>query len=154
MGVKGKLPWGFNQKSDLKRFKKLTENQLIVMGRKTYESLPGLLPNRTNLVVSESISEESLPTGVLVTSSIESARQISREIKNPAFIIGGASLALQMIKYVDEIFLTIIDCQFEGDAIFDLKVLDAFTCINSEYFESDENNKYPYRFEHWRRTDL
>lgn len=107
---KGNRAIGYNNqllyhiKEDMVRFKELTIGHTIIMGRKTYESLPhGALPKRRNLVVSKTLRE--IP-GCEVVSSIEEARKAEGE---EIFVIGGESIYRQAIPLADKLYLTIVD---------------------------------------------
>ncbi len=107
---KGNRAIGYNNqllyhiKEDMVRFKELTIGHTIIMGRKTYESLPhGALPKRRNLVVSKTLRE--IP-GCEVVSSIEEAWKAEGE---EIFVIGGESIYRQAIPLADKLYLTIVD---------------------------------------------
>lgn len=110
MGFKGRLPWHY--KADLQLFKSLTSGQGLVMGRKTFESLPGLLPNRGHFVVSR---QHGLAYDVPVFTSIELAIAASKAINSHTFIIGGAEIYSQCFDLVDVFYLTRINKTFEVD---------------------------------------
>lgn len=115
IGKNGKVPWDLPE--DLKHFQQLTKNNVVIMGRKTWESLPKdkrPLSNRLNIVISKTMT--SLP-GVTVERFLSDALIKSFEDDNNVtqFIIGGASLFKESIRYADEICLTNILHDFEGD---------------------------------------
>jgi len=120
IGKDGKMPW--HLPGDLKRFKKLTTGHIVIMGRKTYESIGKPLPNRTNIVVTGK-ADYDVSQAVVVHSletAISRARQIS-ECHGPPkeiFIIGGAKIYEQTMDFADRIYLTHIDAIFEGDTYF------------------------------------
>jgi dihydrofolate reductase len=113
IGVDNKLPWYIPQ--DLKRFKELTTNNVVIMGRKTYESIGKPLPNRLNIVVSRNKDLEI--DGCLVVDSISKAIKKAGSDKE-IFIIGGGEIYRKSIKFADEIYLTRIDTIHEGDTTF------------------------------------
>lgn len=112
IGNDNQLPWHFSE--DLKNFKKLTTGQTIVMGRKTFESIGKPLPNRTNFVLSRSPQKET--EGVEYFQSIEEAVHAART--EHVFIIGGEDLFRQTFGLIDGIYLSRIDRNYEGDAIY------------------------------------
>ncbi len=116
IGNNGTLPWHLPE--DLKHFKELTTNKTVVMGRKTWESLPEKfrpLPNRKNVVITRQI-DYAVPDGVLTFSSTEDAfAQLATE---DIFIIGGAELYKQTIDRADALEITHIDQTVDGDAFF------------------------------------
>ena len=113
IGVDNKLPWYLPE--DLKRFKKLTENNVVIMGRKTYESIGKPLPNRFNIVISRN-KDLTIP-GCLVVNSLEKALYKAGSDKK-VFIIGGGEIYRQSLEYVDKIYLTKVHINVEGDTTF------------------------------------
>lgn len=116
IGYRGRLPW--NLPDDLRRFRKLTLNHPIVMGRKTYESIGKALPLRENLVVSRQ-AKVSFP-GAKKVSSLDEALGICRGRAEEVFVIGGAEIYRTAIGRADRIYLTEIHGEFEGDVFFPL----------------------------------
>jgi dihydrofolate reductase len=141
IGVENRLPW--NIPEDLKRFRALTANHVIVMGRKTFESIGRPLPGRDNRIITR--QKDYRPEGVKVYSSLTDALKepVPAELKSDEiFVIGGGEIYQQALKFADRIHLTVIDQEFEGDAYFpdfaDLK-----------FVEVASENRYeplPYRF--------
>ncbi|MEG1587067.1 MAG: dihydrofolate reductase [Bacteroidales bacterium] len=131
--------------ADLKHFKTLTTGHPIIMGRKTFESLPkGALPNRTNIVMSRN-KENKYPDTVGVTSlqeAIEAAGN-DREI----FIIGGASVYAEALPFADRMYLTLIHHSFpEADTFFPEWNPEEWSEITREQHPADEKNPHPYTF--------
>lgn len=134
---------------DLKYFKKLTTGAVVIMGRKTFESIGRPLPNRRNMVLSRSNFQAE---GVAVFDSIENALNVLSSDNNlPVFIIGGAQLYQQYIQMVDTIYLTRIHASFEADAWFPQLSENTWKCIASETHEVDEKHNYPFSFETYQR---
>jgi len=102
IGKNNSIPWNYPE--DTKRFRDLTKNNIIIMGRKTFESIGRPLPNRTNIVVSrESINE------VITKPTLELAiRECKNKEFNNIYLIGGENIYREGMKYADEIDLTII----------------------------------------------
>lgn len=122
IGRDGGLPWHLPE--DLKHFKKLTSGCPVIMGRKTFESLPAHvrpLPGRRNLIVTRNSSFEA-PQGVEVVSSPEAGIRLCRadigQYKAPIWIIGGAEIYKASLDFVDEIWLTAVPGTDPGDAYF------------------------------------
>ncbi|MBX3039163.1 MAG: dihydrofolate reductase [Bdellovibrionaceae bacterium] len=117
IGKDNKLPWHLPE--DLRFFKKMTDGRIMIMGRKTFESLPGHLPNRHHIIVSRShfVADEG---DVDFVSSIDEALKLAEElIADPSeevFIVGGGEIYKQTLDKVDRIYLTVIDQEVEGDA--------------------------------------
>ncbi|MFA6532468.1 MAG: dihydrofolate reductase [Patescibacteria group bacterium] len=145
LGKKNKLLWHISE--DFKRFKDLTSGHVVIMGRKTYESLPEKfrpLPNRINIVVSrhpEPVSGSRNQFGMtqlIYCSSIEEAIQFAKQEKtSEIFIIGGASIYKQGIKYADKLYLTLVDKEYpDADAFF-----PEYGEFKRKVFEEDHNSK-------------
>ena len=113
LGKDNKLIWHLPE--DLKRFKRLTTGHSIIMGRKTFESLPKALPNRHNIVVTR--NQNYSKEGVTVCHSLEAAIECAKNDDQP-FVIGGGQVYEQAIELADVIELTKIHAQFEGDVFF------------------------------------
>ena len=141
IGFDNKLIW--NIPKDLKRFKELTQGHSVIMGRKTFESLPNPLPNRRNIVVTR--NKDYSPEGIEVLSSIEDALDVCREDRQP-FIIGGGEIYSQTINLVDKIELTRVYKDYQGDAFFPDIPLDNFELANElvNYLDDDSNTKYSF----------
>lgn len=148
LGKDNKLLW--NIPEDMKRFKALTSHSVVVMGRKTFQSLPEKfrpLPNRINIIVSKNLKYR--PTSikhlkeVKVCHSIEDAIKLATEFNKRIFIIGGASIYEQGIKYADKLYLTLVDKEFpDADAFF--PDYSEFKKIIFE--EKHENDRYSFKF--------
>jgi len=116
IGNKGKIPWHISD--DFKRFKEVTSGHPVLMGRKTFESLPiKPLPNRENIVITS--NKDYSFQGVVVRHSLEDALDYCKG-KEKVFIIGGASIYKQALDMdiVDVLDITLIDRDFEGDTFF------------------------------------
>ncbi len=110
IGCEGRMPWHLPE--DLKHFKELTMGRTVVMGRKTFESIGKPLPGRTNVVVTRQQDFET--QGVQVVHSLAEA-----VAKYPdAFIIGGAEVYRQALPLADELYITRIEADYEGDTKF------------------------------------
>ena len=130
--------------NDLKRFKALTTGHTIVMGRKTFESLPkGALPNRRNVVLSRSLN--ALP-GAEVFADLASALSTC-SADEEVYIIGGASIYLQAMPMADRLCLTEIDdIADSADAFFPEVSHEQWQEVWSESHDIDEKHAYRYRF--------
>lgn len=100
---------------DLKRFKALTSGHAIIMGRKTFESLPKALPNRTNIVITRNTAYTA--EAAVVCSSLEAALKIAATDPQP-FIIGGGEIYNQALPLSDQLELTRIHKDYQGDTFF------------------------------------
>lgn len=113
IGKDNKLPWHISD--DLKNFKKLTSGNVVVMGRKTFESIGKPLPNRVNIVISSSMPETE---GIIVCHDIPSALEKARSYNKEIFIIGGATIYQQTIPWADRMYLSYVKGDYDGDAFF------------------------------------
>lgn len=141
IGNNNKLIWKLS--NDLKRFKNLTTNHSVIMGRKTFESLSNPLPDRDNIVITRD-TNYSKPN-IQVCSSIEDAINLTKTDTQP-FIIGGGEIYSQTINIVDKIELTRVHKEFDGDAYFPEIPLDIFELINEENYNSDLENEFDYSY--------
>ena len=141
IGNNNKLIWKLS--NDLKRFRNLTTNHSVIMGRKTFESLPNPLPDRDNIVITRD-TNYSKPN-IQVCSSIEDAINLTKTDTQP-FIIGGGEIYSQTINIVDKIELTRVHEEFDGDAYFPEIPLDIFELINKENYNSDLENEFDYSY--------
>lgn len=116
IGKDGTMPW--NLPEDLKLFKRHTLGNIVIMGRRTFESIGRPLPKRINMVVSGSIREEDKREGILYFSSVEEALEAAQTGPEQVFIIGGASIYSQMIGRADRLYISKIHDEYEGDTFF------------------------------------
>lgn len=134
---------------DLKRFKDLTLNHNVIMGRKTFESLPyGPLPMRKNIVISD-IPEDFIE-GCYVAESIQDAFDIARNDKE-VFIIGGGSIYKQTIDKADRLYLTWINKELEGDTFFPEIDFKQWKETFREDHETTANCPFSYSFVNYER---
>ena len=123
IGKDGKMPWDIPE--ELKRFKKLTLGHVVIMGRKTYESIGRALKGRCNLVLSK--KELNLDDAYVFSNAVEALKFASKEAPNKeVFIIGGASIYFTFLSLglVDRIYQTVVKKEMEGDCFFDFNKND------------------------------
>lgn len=130
--------------ADLKRFKSLTMGHPIVMGRKTFESLPGVLPGRQHVVLTRQQSYEP-GNNVIICHDIDEVVQ-HMENDSDYFVIGGASLYELFLPTTDMLHLTEIEATFPADTFFPTVDLDQWKEINREHHLRDEKNKFNFDF--------
>ena len=138
IGNDNKLIWKLP--SDLKRFKELTTDNSIVMGRKTYESIGKPLPNRRNIIITR--QPDYQVDDCEIVSSLEEALLITG---GDCFIIGGGEIYKQSLHLTDQIYMTIVDDEFEGDTTFP-ELPNSWYVSKEEKFLADEKNKHNYSF--------
>ena len=142
LGKKNKLVW--HLPNDFKRFKSLTTNHHIIMGRKTFESFPEPLPNRTHIVISR--QENYNPAGCIVVDSIEKAIALCPENED-SYIIGGGEIYTLGLQYADIIEITRVHQTFEADAFFPKINEREWQLVESEQNFKDETHLYDYTYE-------
>ena len=137
--------------NDLNRFKSLTTVHTIIMGRKTFDSLPkGALPGRLNVVVTR--NEDFAAPDVVVCHSIDEALDVTAKAEK-RFVIGGAQLYAATIDRVDELHLTLLHATFpEADAFFPAINPGQWHEVSREEHKADERNQFDYTFVTLRRV--
>jgi dihydrofolate reductase len=141
IGRDNHLPW--HLPADLKHFKALTMGKPMVMGRKTWESLPGLLPGRRHIVVTRNPAYAA--SGAETAHSLEEAIAMAKDATE-IMVVGGANLYAQALPIAGTVYLTLVDAEFEGDTHFpDIDPSD-WTETERERHPADETNRWPYVF--------
>lgn len=146
IGRDGTLPWRL--KSDLANFRAVTMGKPVIMGRKTWESLPRKpLVGRTNIVLSRDGSFE--PKGALVCEDFAEAVGIAREQAAedgaPEFcVIGGASLFALALQRAGRIYLTDIDAEIEGDVVLAPIDESRWREVRAKAYPASEGDEYPF----------
>lgn len=138
IGYKNDLLW--HLPADLKRFKEMTTGHSIIMGSRTFRSLPkGALPNRRNIVLSR--TQQDFP-GAEWAASPEVALELVGE-EAEAFVIGGAQVYEQMLLYTDKIYLTRVHADFpEADTFFPELDMSEWVELSRTEYPADEKNRY------------
>ena len=143
IGKDNKLLW--HLPDDLKRFKELTIGHNIIMGRKTFESLGGILPNRKHIVFTQNpdfkINDENVQ---VVHSMLEIQEYIENNEEN--FVIGGAMIYNLLMPYVTKMYVTEIEKDFQGDAFFPRIDTQVWKEVSRENGMKDENNDFDYDY--------
>ena len=130
--------------NDLKRFKKLTSGHCIIMGRKTFDSFPGLLPNRKHIVISRN-KNISFSDEVTVVNNFEDAIRETGDDENP-FIIGGGQIYKLAMDLVDKIELTRVHEEFKADTFFPKIDENKWELIYEEFNEKDERHQFSFTY--------
>jgi dihydrofolate reductase len=142
LGKDNDLVW--HLPDDFKRFKALTSGHYIVMGRKTFESFPRPLPNRTHIIITRQKDYEVLE-GCIVVNSLSKAIEVCPE-NEEIFIIGGGQIYKQSIEIADKIELTRVHTTVEADAFFPEIDEDIWQVIQSEYHPKDEKHEHDFTY--------
>ncbi|QED37959.1 dihydrofolate reductase [Antarcticibacterium arcticum] len=141
LGKNNDLVW--HLPDDFKRFKKMTSGHHIIMGRKTFESFPQPLPNRTHVVITR--SDEYKKEGIIVVHSLERAIEHSNEDPQP-FVIGGGEIYKLAIDVADRIELTRVHGTFEADAFFPEIDEQQWELVNQEFHDKDANHEFAFTY--------
>ncbi|QDO92886.1 dihydrofolate reductase [Formosa sediminum] len=142
IGKDNQLIW--HLKDDLQRFKSLTSGHCIIMGRKTFESFPKPLPNRTHIVITTQ-QNYKVPHGVIVVHNIDDALDAALEDKTP-FVIGGGEIYKQALPFANKIELTRVHDTFEADTHFPEINLKEWREIQNIYHPENEQNDHAFSF--------
>jgi dihydrofolate reductase len=142
IGQDNELLWKLSD--DLRRFKKITTGHTVIMGRRTFESLPdGALPNRINLVLSDKPGE--VLANCRMAYSIEEALAFCDE-KEESFVIGGGMIYKQFLPHARKLYITKVHEEFEADTFFPEINYDEWNEISRESILISEKNEYPHSF--------
>lgn len=143
IGFENDMPWHLPE--DLKYFKEKTTGHTIIMGRKTYDSIGRVLPNRRSVVLTR--QKLDFPKEIEVIRDINQIYQWNKA--NPdqeLFIIGGGNLYNQVLPYADRMYITEIDENFEGDTFFPTFEANEWTLTSKVKGERNNDNPYEYYF--------
>lgn len=119
IGKDNKLPWHLPE--DMKFFREVTKGHILLLGRKTFESLGKPLPGRLHIVITRQPLKSNDPMVIYVTSvseALEEIKNVAAQWPEEIMIIGGGEIYRQTLPQTDRIYLTVIDKDFEGDAYF------------------------------------
>ena len=141
LGKDNDLLWHLPE--DFKRFKQITSGHYIIMGRKTFESFPKPLPNRTHIIITR--QKEYLADGCLVVHSLEEALEISPQ-NEEVFIIGGGEIYNQSIEIADKIDLTRVHTTVEADTFFPEIDTNIWKLVFEEFHPKDEKHAFDFTF--------
>ncbi|WP_456404421.1 type 3 dihydrofolate reductase [Thiolapillus sp.] len=141
IGKDNGLPWRLP--ADLQHFKQITMGKPMIMGRKTWESLPGLLPGRPHIVVTRNPDYNA--EGATVVHSLEEGFAAAGDA-DEIMIVGGANLYAQALSHAQRMYLTQIDVEVDGDAWFPEYDLGKWRETASETHPANEKNPFDYLF--------
>ncbi len=148
-GVIGKnnaLPW--HLPNDLKRFKALTSGHSIVMGRRTFDSIGRVLPDRRTIVITRNADFQA--AGAEVAHSLDRALELTAG-EDEVFVVGGAELYRAALPRADRIYLTLVHGAIEGDVRFPAWEPPAWRLVEFVRFAPDDRHGYPYSFRRYER---
>jgi dihydrofolate reductase len=146
LGKNNELLW--HLPNDFKRFKSITTGHYIIMGRKTFESFPKPLPNRTHVIITR--QKNYSYDGCIIVDSLQNALATCSKEKE-VFIIGGGEIYKQSIEIADKLDITKVHNTFEADTFFPEIDLDKWNLIASEFHPKDEKHLYDFSFQTYIR---
>ncbi len=141
IGRNNSLPWRLP--ADLQHFKRVTMGKPIVMGRKTWESLPGLLPNRRHIVVTRQSDYQA--EGAETAPDLQQAIELAGNV-DEVMIVGGAMLYKIALPIANQLYMTRVDADIEGDASFPEFDLSLWQEVSRDPYPADEKNRYGMEF--------
>ena len=144
IGKDGKIPWRLPD--DIQHFKRITSGNIVVMGRKTFESIGRPLPCRRNIVLTSSTT--LAPPGVEVVHHKDDVLALG-----DVFIIGGESVYRQFLEVAERLYITEIALEIDGDAFFPEWNRQSFTLVSAQPGVVNEQNTLPHTFYVYERED-
>ncbi|HLR51341.1 MAG TPA: dihydrofolate reductase [Candidatus Avamphibacillus sp.] len=144
IGFNNGMPWHLPK--DLQYFKEKTTGHTIIMGRKTFDSIGRVLPNRKHIVITRN-KELTLPDEVKIIYDVNEIKQLDKNNpKEEFFVIGGGGIFLQILPYADRMYITLIDQTFEGDVYFPEFSKEEWILTSKAKGDKDDKNPYDYYF--------
>lgn len=134
---------------DFKHFKALTSHHYIIMGRKTFESFPKPLPNRTHVIITRQ-QDYAVPENCIVVHSLEEALACTKH-EEQVYVIGGGEIYKLALPIADQLELTRVHASFEGDAFFPEFSTSDWQLVKENYHPIDEKHAYAFTFQTYIR---
>lgn len=158
IGTKNRIPW--RVRSDLVHLKNLTKDQVVILGRGSYDSMVWYydksgrpMPGKLYVVVTRDEAYAPARQNAVTAHSIDEALSLARQhMSNEAFIIGGAQLYEQMLPYVNRLYITEVDADLPGDAYFPVLNPSEWREVARESHQADEKNEFDYSFVTYERV--
>jgi dihydrofolate reductase len=147
IGRDGGLPWYLPD--DLRRFKRLTVDHTVIMGRRTFDEIRRPLANRRNVVISRDPSFR--PAGVTVVPSLEEALALGAT-EDEVFVIGGGQIYRLALPLADKLYLTVVHADLPGDTTFPEFESGAWVLEQEEFHPADARHAHPFTFRTYRRV--
>jgi dihydrofolate reductase len=151
IGAKNRIPWLL--RADLIHLKRLTKDQVVVLGRKTYESMVHYyeksgreMPGKLYLVVTSQASYTPQTQKAMVAHSISEVLEQAKSLESDLFVIGGEEIFKAMLPYADTLYITEVDAEIDGDTYFPDLSDEEWEEIEREHHTKDEKNQYDYSF--------
>lgn len=137
--------------ADFKHFKNTTTGHYILMGRKTFESFPKPLPNRTHLIITRN-TDRAVPENCFIFSSVKDALQFARDQdQEVVYVIGGGEIYRETIGIANELIITHVEASFEDADAFFPEISEEWKPISEDPFKADARNDYNFTITVYRR---
>jgi dihydrofolate reductase len=146
LGKNNDLLW--HLPNDFKRFKEITSGHYIIMGRKTFESFPKPLPNRTHIIISR--QKEYKKEGCIVVENLQKAIGACPKDEN-IFVIGGGEIYSQSIQLADQLDITRVHHSFDADVYFPEINMNIWELTSEKFNSKDEKHHFEYTFQTYTR---
>ncbi|MDA8793088.1 dihydrofolate reductase [Bacteriovoracaceae bacterium] len=147
LGFQGDMPWKLSD--DLKLFKKITDGHPMLMGRKTFDSLPGVLPNRHHFVLTRNPNKFENKSAV---TYIQNIKEINSTEQSKLFVIGGGEIYSQFSDHCTDFFITRVEGEFpQADTYFPKIDFEQMNCMEKQSYEQSNKNQYAFTFYHYRK---
>jgi dihydrofolate reductase len=140
------LPWHLPR--DMRRFKRLTTGHAVIMGRRTFETLPAPLPDRRNVVLTRDPSYRR--SGIEVVHTLDAALALVAGAQE-VFVAGGAEVYRGALPVADRIHLTVVHATVDGDTFFPEITMEAWRLVEDLRFETDERHAFACSFRRYER---
>lgn len=142
LGKNNNLLW--HLPNDFKRFKEITSGHYIIMGRKTFESFPKPLPNRTHIIISR--QKDFSKEGCIVVQDLENALAVCPKNED-IFVIGGGEIYKQFLPFADQLDITRVHNSFDADVYFPEIDLEIWQLTSDIFNQKDEKHLFDYSFQ-------
>ncbi len=148
IGKNNQLLW--HLPNDLKFFKNTTWGSVVIMGRKTFESVNKPLPGRLNIVITRQANWQA--EGVIVVGNLQEAiAKANAENFKEIFIVGGGEIYKESMPLADRIYITRVHATIDGDTFFPNIVENNWQLVQAQHYEADEKNAISHTIELWER---
>jgi dihydrofolate reductase len=148
LGKNNDLLW--HLPDDFKHFKETTSGHYIIMGRKTFESFPKPLPNRTHIIITR--QKNYFYEGCIVVADLETALSFCPK-NDDIYVIGGGEIYSQSIEFADQLEITLVHHSFEADVFFPEINPEKWQLVSELYHPQDEKHSYDFSFQTYIRKN-
>jgi len=142
IGLNGSMPWKLSD--DLKNFRRITTDHIVIMGRKTYDSIGKPLSKRLNYIITGNFGRRA-KCGAWLFKSIEDALKKAQTFNKEIFIIGGASIYEQTLDTANRLIVTHVDYEGKADTFFPKINYDEWKIVDEKHFQKNNKNEYDFR---------